>query len=210
MFSENVPPTRGHTQPVMVSQSVISSTVLGVTSWWMGSNTNHSRSFKADDIFSAWCKLKEVCQVAAGQPVTAPTKHRTESKLAEELVKDISEVEKNGAMTLVIPSTELGLVKGLLESNVSDERQVATKLESLEDMVKGVVERLTRMEANQAKAVRTPQPVPVVQTPAVVSQQVQTGQQQSFAAVNAAGLTRQVQQLLVGTTTGPLICYVFP
>ena len=52
MFSENVPPTRGHTQPVMVSQSVISSTVLGVTSWWMGSNTNHSRSFKADDIFS--------------------------------------------------------------------------------------------------------------------------------------------------------------
>ena len=176
----------------------------------MGSHINHvtvrdlvARSFKADDIYSAWFKLKEVCQVAAGQPVTAPTKHRTESKLAEELVKDISEVEKNGAMTLVIPSTELGLVKGLLESNVSDERPVATKLESLEDMVKGVVERLTRMEANQAKAVRTPQPVPVVQPPAVVSQQVQTGQQQSFAAVNAAGLTRQVQQLLVGTTTGP-------
>jgi hypothetical protein len=105
-------------------------------------------SFKPDDIFSEWAKLREACQVAAGQTVVAPPKHRAEVKLAEELVKEVSEAEKNDSMTILIPATELGLVRGLLDSNPGDERPVASRLESLEDMVKGVVDRLARMETN--------------------------------------------------------------
>ena len=43
--------------------------------------------------------------------------HRAEDKLAEEYVKEVSEIEKNGSMNLVIPASELGLVRGFLDSN---------------------------------------------------------------------------------------------
>jgi hypothetical protein len=92
-----------------------------------------ARSFKSDDIFSAWSKLREACQLAADHPVVAPPKHRAELKLAEELVKEVSETEKSGNISLVIPATELGVVRGLLDLNVGDERPVASRLESLED-----------------------------------------------------------------------------
>ena len=100
------------------------------------------RNFKGDDIFAAWCKLREACQQVPGQQVQAPTKHRAEVKLAEELVKEVAETEKNGGIHLLVPATELGLVRGRLDCAVGDERPVATRLESLEDMVKGVVEKL--------------------------------------------------------------------
>ena len=127
-----------------MAPNVISSTVLGLVSWWLGSQTSPVavrdlvvRNFKADDIFTAWCKLRESCQLAAGVAVDAPIRHRTEVKLAEELVKDVSETEKNGSITLLVPSTELGLVRGRMDGNVGDVRPVASRLESLEDMMKG-------------------------------------------------------------------------
>ena len=96
---------------MLVAPNVISSKVLGLVSWWLGSHSNLVtvrdlvvRNCKAD-IFTAWCKFKEACQQAAGQPVQAPTRHRTEVKLAEEFVKDVSETEKNGSITLSVPST---------------------------------------------------------------------------------------------------------
>ena len=152
------------------------------------------RRFKLDDIFSAWAKLREACQVAAGQPVTVPIRHRSDVKLVEEFMKEVSETDKNGSMILVIPASELGLVKSFLDSNTGDERPVATRLESLEDMVKGVVDRLSRMETNQARAVRVPQSV--VQPPEVVSTPGQAGQQETFAGVAAAGLSKQLLGLL--------------
>ena len=116
-------------------------------------------------------------------------------KLAEELVKEVSETEKGGIIHLLVPSSELGLVRGKLDCNTGDERPVATRLESLEDLVKGVVERLTRMEANQERQVRTqPQAVPQVQTGVQPQAHIQ-----NYAAVAAAGLSvvpKQVQQLL--------------
>ena len=95
-------------------------------------------------------------------------------------------MEKNGTVTLLIPSTELGLVRGLLDSNVGDERPVATRLESLESMVRGVVDRLSRMEANQVKAaIRVPQPQTVNPGPQLVEQQQQ---QLTFAGVVSSGI----------------------
>ena len=105
-------------------------------------------SLYQDDIFLAWSKLRETSQLLAGMPVSAPPRHRKESKLAEELVKEISGVEKNNTVSLVIPATELGLVRGLLDSNISCERPIATRLESLEDMMKSVVDKLTKMEGD--------------------------------------------------------------
>ena len=193
MSSENGPLPGAIKPPVLVTDGTISSTVLGVTAWWIGLHTNPmtvrdliARWFKSDDIFSAWAKLREACQLAAGQPITARTKHRSEVKLAEELAKEVSEVEKNGTVTLLIPSTELGLVRGLLDSNVGDERPVATRLESLESMVRGVVDRLSRMEANQVKAaIRVPQPQTVNPGPQLVEQQQQ---QLTFAGVVSSGI----------------------
>ena len=121
------------------------------------------RNFNGDDIFAAWSKLRETCKKAAGQPVQAPTKHRTVVNLAEEVVKEVSETEKNGGIHLLVPATELGLVRARLDCKVGDDRPVATRLESLEDMVKGVVEKLARKETNQARAVRIQQPQPTVQ-----------------------------------------------
>ena len=120
-------------------------------------------------------------------------------KLAEELVKEVSETEKRGIIHLLVPSSKLGLVRGKLDCNTGDERPVATRLESLEDLVKGVVERLTRMEANQGRQEKTPpQAVPQVQT-AVQPQAHIQDMKQNYAAVAAAGLSlvpKQVQQLL--------------
>ena len=76
---------------------------------------------------------------------------------------------------------------------------MATRLESLEDMVNGVVEKLARMETNQARAVKEQQSRPTVQPQVVAPPAAQGGQQQNYAAVAAAGLTfptRQVQQRL--------------
>ena len=194
MAGENGPPPGAIQQPTIVAPNVISSTVLGLVSWWLGSQTSPVavrdlvvRNFKADDIFTAWCKLRESCQLAAGVAVDAPIRHRTEVKLAEELVKDVSETEKNGSITLLVPSTELGLVRGRMDGNVGDDRPVASRLESLEDMMKGVVEKLTKMESNQVKA---PQPQHVVQPPVVPGQQEQVGQQaEGYAAALASGLS---------------------
>jgi hypothetical protein len=206
MSTENGPPPGTIQEPVLLAPNVISSSVLGLVAWWLGSHTNLVtvkdlvvRNFKGDDIFAAWSKLREACQQAAGQPVQAPTKHRAEVKLAEELVKEVSETEKNGSIHLLVPATELGLVRGRLECNVGDERPVATRLETLEDMVKGVVEKLARMETNQVRAVRDQQPQPTGQPQVAAHPVVQGVQQQNYAAVAAAGLTfptRQVQQLL--------------
>ena len=52
---------------------------------------------------------------------------------------------------LVIPASELGLARGCLECNVGDERPVAARLESLEGLVKKVVEKINKMEAQQPK-----------------------------------------------------------
>ena len=114
-------------------------------------------------------------------------------------MNEVSETEKNGGIHLLVPATELGLVRARLDCNVGDDRPVATRLESLEDMVKGVVEKLARMETNQARAVRVQQPQPTVQPQVVAAPVSQGGQQQNYAAAAAAGLTfptRQVQQLL--------------
>ena len=164
-----------------------------------------ARNFKGDDIFAAWSKLREVIQLAEGQAVHPPIRHRTVIKLAEELVKDVSETEKNGTISLLVPSSELGLVRGRLDCNVGDERPVATRLESLEDMVKGVVDRLARMETNQARGVSAPQPLApqvLVQQPMAPPVSVPLNgngslQQQNYAGITSAGLTfdpRQVNQ----------------
>ena len=157
------------------------------------------RNFKVDDIFAAWSKLREACQLAASQPLQPPPKHRAEVKLAEELVKEVSETEKNGTVTLLVPSSELGLVRGRVDCNVDGERPVATRLESLEDMVKGVVEKLARMENNQTKdrEMRALQPVaqPLGAAPLPGQQGhqqaqgvPQDAQQQNYAAAAGAGL----------------------
>ena len=109
---EGGPPPGVIQEPKLVAPNVISSTVLGLVAWWLGSHGNHSevrdlviRNFKGDDIFNAWCKLRETCQEAAGQPIQPPPRHRTEAKLAEELVKDISETEKAGNIELLVASS---------------------------------------------------------------------------------------------------------
>ena len=151
--------------------------------------------FKHEDIFAAWAKLREACQLAAGQPVQVPTKHRSEAKLAEELVKEVFDSDKNGVVSLLIPPAELGLVRMRMESTLGDERPVAARLESLEDMVGGVVEKLARMETNQDKMAKVVQPVvqePAVQQPVAVAahQHVQGGgQPQSYAGAAASGLS---------------------
>ena len=153
------------------------------------------RHFKSEDIFAAWAKLREACQLAAGQNVQVPTKHRSEVKLAEELVKEVYESDKNGTVSLLIPSAELGLVRMRMESTVGDERPVAARLESLEDMVREVVEKLARMEAKQDKVTKAAQPLvqePVLQQPVALAahQHVQGGgQPQSYAGAAASGLS---------------------
>ena len=71
-------------------------------------------------------KLRGGHNLTAGQTVQVPTKHRSEVKLAEELVKEVYESDKNGTVSLLIPSAELGLVRMRMESTVGDERPVAT------------------------------------------------------------------------------------
>ena len=203
--THNGPPPGAILEPKLVAPNVISSTVLGLVAWWIGHHTNLAvvkdlvvRNFKGDDVFAAWCKLRETCQQAAGQPLQPPPRHRADAKLAEELVKEVAECEKNGSIHLFVPSSELGMVRSRIDCNPESERPVATRLESLEDMVKGVVERLTRMEANQERDSRRPQPAAQPHT-GPPQHQVQAPQQQNYAAVAAAGLSlvpRQVQQLL--------------
>ena len=68
----------------------------------------------------------------------------------------------------MVPSTELGLVKGRIEGNLGDELPVAARLESLEDMIKGVADKLAKMESSQKKMAEAPLPVAqpgVVQQP---------------------------------------------
>ena len=57
-------------EPVMVAPNVISSSVLGLVAWWLGSHSNLvivrdlvARNFKGNDIFAAWSKLREVIQL---------------------------------------------------------------------------------------------------------------------------------------------------
>ena len=50
-------------------------------------------------------------------------------------------------------------MKGRIECNLGDDRPVAARLESLEDMVKEVAEKLAKMESNQEKMAKSPQPV---------------------------------------------------
>ena len=202
--------------------------VLGLVSWWLGSGGTPTavrdfvaRKFKADDVFTAWCKFKECEQLAAGLPVQAPPRHRAETKLAEELVKDITENEKNGGITIVVPATELGLVKGRIEGCISEDRPLAARLESLEDIMKGVVEKLGKVESNQmsmarATQISVQQPVvqqpvvqqpvvqqPVVKQPGPLYQPDQVGSQpQSYAAAAASGLSfasNPLFQMLQGT-----------
>ena len=211
MITENGSPPGAILGPELIGNKVISSTVLGVVSWWLGAHVNLVtvrdlvvRSFKSDDIFTAWAKLREAHQLASGQDVVPPTRHRSETKLSEEFVKEVSEAEKSGIVSFVLPASELGLVRGLIDSNVGDDRPVASRLESLEDMMKGVVEKLSRIETYQSKAVKVPEVV--VQQPRsvhvtsgqgehVAGQPSQAEQQQSYAAVTTAGLSL-AQQLL--------------
>ena len=213
MSAQNGPPPGALVKPILVAPKVISSTVLGMVSWWLGSHGDLIpvkdlvvRSFKADDVYSAWCKLREASQLAAGNPVLPPPRHRTDAKLAEELVKDVSENEKNDNITLLVPSSDLGVVRGRMEGNLGDDRPVAARLESLEDMMKGVVDKLAKMESNQDRMVQAPQiqvQPPVVQQPVGIPQHVQGGgQQQSYAAAAATGLSftsNPLQQLLGGS-----------
>ena len=113
--SDNGPPPGAIQQPTMVTPTVISSTVLDLVSWWLGSKGNQVAvrelvvcHFKSEDIFAAWAKLREACQLAAGQNVQVPTKHRSEVKLAEELVKEVYESDKNGTVSLLIPPSPTG------------------------------------------------------------------------------------------------------
>ena len=66
-----------------------SSSVLGMTAWWIGSHTDLvivrdlvARNFKAEDIFCAWSKLRERICESKGDAFQAPTKDRSETKLA--------------------------------------------------------------------------------------------------------------------------------
>ena len=206
MESENNGPPLGAIQgPTLLAPGVISSSVLGLVAWWIGCHTNLTtvkdlvvRNFKGDDIFSAWCKLREATQQAAGQPLQVPPRHRSEAKLAEELVKDVSENEKSNSIHLLVPACELGIVRGKLECNTEDERPVASRLESLEDMVKGVMDKLARIETAQKRSVNeqqlsVPQAVPQVHLGVPGAQQ-----HQSYAAAAATGrsFAPQVQQIL--------------
>ena len=183
--------------------------------WWHGSHGDLEsvkdlvvRNFRADDIFAAWTKLREACQQAVGEPVQAPTRHRTEGKLAEELVKEVFECEKNGKVTLLVASPDLGIVRARMESVQGDSRPVGARLESLEDMMKSVVDKLSRIESTQEKMAKAPRPV----APPLVGQQADgpvehvhlggghqkatpvqhvqgEGQQQSYAAAVTTGLS---------------------
>ena len=72
----------------MVAPNVISSSVLGLVAWWLGSHSNLvmvrdlvARNFKGDDIFAAWSKLREVIQLAEGQAVHPPIRHKAEIRV---------------------------------------------------------------------------------------------------------------------------------
>ena len=102
MTTENGRPPGVMQQPVLLGPDIISSPVLSMVSWWIGSHGDLSavkdlviRNFRSDDVFSAWSKLRECHQKASGSavPVQAPTRHRSEVKLAEEFIKELSEVE---------------------------------------------------------------------------------------------------------------------
>ena len=95
------------------------------------------------------------------------------------------------------------LVRGRLDCTQGDERPVATRLESIEDMLRGVVDRLTRMETIQNREVR-PQvqlleaPAPAAHGPVYNAEG--GGRQQSYAAATAANISfvpnKQVKQFL--------------
>ena len=59
-----------------------------------------------------------------------------------------------GLVHILLPASEFGLVRGKLDCNTEDERPVASRLESLEDMVKTVVEKLAKIESNQTRVVK--------------------------------------------------------
>ena len=92
MESEDGSPPGAILGPVILGPNAVSSTVLGLVAWWLGTHNNLvtvrdlvTRNFKAEEIFVAWSKHREACQLQAGEAVQAPTKHKTETKLAEEL-----------------------------------------------------------------------------------------------------------------------------
>ena len=93
---DNDPPPGAMQQPVLLGPDIISSPVVSMVSWWLGAHSDVTtvvnlvvRNFRADDIFSAWSRLREMCQLAAQQPVQPPIRHRAEVKLAEEFVKEV-------------------------------------------------------------------------------------------------------------------------
>ena len=96
MLSENGSREGAFLEPKLVGPNVISSSVLGLTAWWLGSNTDLLlvrdlvvRNFKAEEIYCAWSKLREALMQSKGEAFQAPTKHRSDVKLAEEMLKDI-------------------------------------------------------------------------------------------------------------------------
>ena len=198
-------------EPVILGPKLISSPLLSLISWWIGKHTNLAtvrdlvvRSFKSDDMYVAWSKLREVVQQAADQVIQPPPKHRAETKLAEEIVKEVFEVDKAGSIVIVFPPSELGLVKSRMDSNPEDERPVSARLESLEDMMKNVVDKLGKIELSHHSR---PQPSFQINTPPGPDSQpnVSTTQQSTYAQLAASGLNlvpNQVGQLLRGIASG--------
>ena len=188
--------------PDLVAPKVISSTVLGLISWWLGSHTNLGSvsdmaigKFKVEDLYSAWCALREAVQIAKGETYVVPTKHRSEKKLAEELVKEVNENDKEDIVKLLVPSSELGIIKVRIGACAGDDKAVSARLETLEDMMKNVISKLTVIESSHNNAtVQNSNSPPVesaaqLQVPTTGDPKPASSQQQpDFAAVVAAGL----------------------
>ena len=111
-------------EPVILGPKLISSPLLSLISWWIGKHTNVTtvrdlvvRSFKSDDVYVAWSKLREFVQQAADQVIQPPPKHLAETKLPEVLVKEVFKVDKAGSI--------LSLEKSKMDSNIEDERPVS-------------------------------------------------------------------------------------
>ena len=63
-------------------------------------------------------------------------------------MKEVGQVEKDANVSIVMSPMELGLIRDLIECSSEAERPVATRLESVEDLMKGVIDRLNRIENN--------------------------------------------------------------
>ena len=55
--------------------------------------------------------------------------------------------EKDGKVAIVVASVELGHVKGRIEATIGDDKSVSARLESLEDTMKNLCEKISQMDS---------------------------------------------------------------